>query len=221
MIWFTADEHYGHENARTGWPDRVTGTPSATPRPFGSQKDMIDGLIAAHNAVVKDGDDVWHIGDMFWRTLTTRQCIDIVKRLNGRHWYVRGNHEEAMEPEYGVRQLFGAVYERKELRFASSELMAWKAGEPRPKKAEQLVVLDHYAGRVWNGCHRGSWQLFGHSHGVLSNVGLRQMDVGVDANGFAPVSLEKVAEFMRVRPATPGYAVWGRPFRANNPDGAL
>ena len=42
------------------------------------------------------------------------------------------------------------------------------------------------------------------------------MDVGLDANGYAPVSLDKVAEFMRSRPLqmvddrnkNPDYALW-------------
>ena len=31
----------------------------------------------------------------------------------------------------------------------------------------QLVVLCHYAMRVWDRSHYGSWHLYGHSHGNL------------------------------------------------------
>jgi calcineurin-like phosphoesterase family protein len=54
-----------------------------------------------------------------------------------------------------------------------------------------LVVLFHYAMRVWNRSHRGAWHLFGHSHGQLQPEG-RSCDVGVDCWDFKPVSLEKI-----------------------------
>lgn len=180
MIWFTSDEHYGHENARLGWgrPEQV--------RPFSSLTDMRETLIANHNAVVGRRDVVWHLGDMFWRTLAAVDAAAIASRLNGRHHYVLGNHEEVMTSEPGsvVRARFSEIGQRAELRLPALK---------RP------VVLDHYAGRVWNGSHRGSWQLHGHSHGLLPDAGLRQMDVGVDCNGFAPVSLERVRKFMEGR----------------------
>lgn len=190
-IFFTADEHHGHENARIGWGK------AAQARPFGSLEEMTEGLIERHNAVVKKGDEVWHLGDMFWRTLTPVQAADIVCRLNGSHCYVLGNHEELMrehEPYRTVHKKFQEVNVRHELLIPHSTLTT--ASEPVPKRSNLHIVLDHYAGRVWNRCHHGSWQLHGHSHGMLPDAGLLQMDVGVDCNGFAPVSLEQVRAFM-------------------------
>jgi calcineurin-like phosphoesterase family protein len=184
-IFFTADEHHGHESARAGWGD------PAKARPFASLDDMTEGLIGRHNAV-------FHLGDMFWRTLDPARAHRILSRLNGAHYYVWGNHEEVMRSSPYLRALFTGICERRELRLRS-DLPALRADEFRPMAAELLVVLDHYAGRVWNGAHRGSWQLHGHSHGSLPDLGLLQMDVGVDCNGFAPVSLERVAEYMRGR----------------------
>jgi len=46
---------------------------------------------------------------------------------------------------------------------------------------------------------RGAWMLHGHSHGNLSDVGGRIMDVGVDSNYFRPVSLEEVESYMHDR----------------------
>lgn len=53
--------------------------------------------------------------------------------------------------------------------------------------------------RVWHRSHFNSWQLYGHSHGKLDPVG-KQWDVGVDNNGFYPLSFEDIELLMKVRP---------------------
>lgn len=212
-IFFTSDEHYGHENARTGWPrdcvDPTTGVttrvPVSMPRPFSSLEEMKEVLIERNNAIVRKGDEVWHLGDMFWRTLSPVDAQEILIRLAGKHCYILGNHEELMqehEPYRNVRKRFQEVSQRADLHLPTS-LFRHSATDPVSKKSSQHIVLDHYAGRVWNGSHRGSWQLHGHSHGQLSDAGLLQMDVGVDCNGFAPVSLEQVRAFMNAKVTLP------------------
>lgn len=51
-----------------------------------------------------------------------------------------------------------------------------------------LLVLCHYPFRSWNGQHRRSINLHGHSHGKLKPMP-RQFDVGVDARSFRPTTL--------------------------------
>jgi calcineurin-like phosphoesterase family protein len=51
------------------------------------------------------------------------------------------------------------------------------------------LVLCHYPFRSWNGQGRGALDLHGHSHGRLKPMP-RQFDVGVDARGFRPVTLD-------------------------------
>jgi len=66
-----------------------------------------------------------------------------------------------------------------------------------PPRVNQKVVLFHYAMVVWNACHYGSWQLYGHSHGTLTdNPNTRAFDVGVDCNNYRPISFEEVAQRM-------------------------
>lgn len=151
---------------------------------------MTDGIVDRHNEVVRKGDKVYHIGDMFWRTFGHEAAINLVrKRLNGEHFYLLGNHEELMlginKQSETLRKSFIWVAEREII---------------RPDKKLPKIVLDHYAGRVWQGQGGGSIQLYGHSHGELEAKPYgKSMDVGVDANNYYPVSLDQVMEIMNKR----------------------
>ena len=177
--WFTSDEHYGHH--------RVI---EFCNRPFKDIDEMREEIIRRHNEVVSNGDLVFHLGDMFWRTVPVSEAIDIVRRLKGNHYYIFGNHEELMERSPELRAKFVWTKERVNLHRPN--------GYPN-------IVLDHYAGRVWNGSHRGTWQLYGHSHNSLScsvaggtpDESALSFDVGVDCWDYYPVSIEQVAEKMR------------------------
>jgi calcineurin-like phosphoesterase family protein len=57
----------------------------------------------------------------------------------------------------------------------------------------QKIILCHYAMKVWNESHHGTWQLYGHSHGSLpEDPNARQTDVGVDSWNYTPVSMEQL-----------------------------
>jgi calcineurin-like phosphoesterase family protein len=178
--WFTADEHDGHRNIL-----------KHCNRPFADIQEQRNELIRRHNEVVRDGDTVYHIGDMFWRLRKTKEVLDYLYSLNGTHRYVLGNHEEAIRDLFNKHPdcpFFGPLYERLYLNDKST-------GTPGG------IVLDHYAGLVWQNSSHHSWQLFGHSHGKLNKVvenmpGLLSMDVGVDSHNFYPVSLDQVKTIM-------------------------
>lgn len=75
------------------------------------------------------------------------------------------------------------------------------------------MVLSHYPMLSWNGKRRGSIQLHGHIHADRAynernrRRGILRYDVGVDANGYAPVSRDEILDFFRgVEPAQLGFA---------------
>lgn len=80
-LFFTSDEHYGHAN--------VIGLCG---RPFADVNEMNEVLVERHNAVVGPSDNVWHLGDFVF---DDRQLAATLKRLNGRHRLVAGNHDNA------------------------------------------------------------------------------------------------------------------------------
>jgi len=192
-IHFTSDEHFGHRNVMLGFLDHKTGLPTSKPRPWGTLEEMTEGLIDRHNYVVKSGDLVYHLGDAFWRTFGVDNAIEVMQRLNGNHYYIFGNHEELFE-EAGrsvtLKHQFVWLKDRAKL----------KVQLDPTKSKKQMIVLDHFAGRVWDKSHSGSWQLYGHSHGALPEQDdLLSFDVGVDANNWYPVSIEEVAQRMSLK----------------------
>src|ERR1039458_2320482 len=84
--FFTADEHYGHANII-----------KYCNRPFTHVDEMTEGLIANHNKKVTKSDLTYHLGDIFWRTLSVQDAMGILKRLNGNHCLIVGNHDETAD----------------------------------------------------------------------------------------------------------------------------
>ena len=179
--WFTADTHFGHKNII-----------KFTNRPFSSVEEMDEALISNWNARVKPGDDVYQLGD-FALNGTTR-CREIIKRLRGNIHLIRGNHEKSAD---ACADEFVWVKDYHEL------LM----DDPDGHQGKQPVVLLHYAMRVWNASHHGSFHLYGHSHGTLpDDPNMRSIDVGVDVHEYAPISYERVKSLMAKKQWKPPFA---------------
>ena len=172
--FFTADWHLGHDNII-----------KFCHRPFSDSREMIEALIRNHNAKVSAGDICYFVGDLFWRTLTEGQCIDILNRLNGQHAFIWGNHDERIEESPAIQSKFVFVRHVAQI-------------DTKVKGIKQKIWLSHYAHRVWPSSHKGSWHLYGHSHAALPEILNRSFDVGVDSSpNYSPFSLEEVAERMQ------------------------
>jgi calcineurin-like phosphoesterase family protein len=144
------------------------------PRPFADLAEMEEGLIARWNAVCNPDDEVWHLGDF---ARTTAKAAAVLPRLNGRKHLILGNNDPAPPPGWDSVGAYAEI-----------------------EREGAFLVLCHYPFRSWNRQHRGGWNLHGHSHGRLSPLP-RQHDVGVDANGYAPVRLQDlIARTARRRP---------------------
>jgi calcineurin-like phosphoesterase family protein len=72
-----SDTHFGHE--------RILGY-----RPeFSTVEEMDEKIVENWNAVVREGDTVYHLGDV----CLNRRHLATVKRLNGRKILIKGNHD--------------------------------------------------------------------------------------------------------------------------------
>lgn len=80
MIFFTADEHYFHNNI-INYCDR----------PFDSWSEMNDEIIRKHNERVSENDVVYHLGDF---TLKEKKFAEsVISQLNGKHIFIKGSHD--------------------------------------------------------------------------------------------------------------------------------
>jgi len=140
-------------------------------RPFTDSHDMNKTLIQNLNYAIGDNDTVIHAGDFSWHGKKFAESI--IRQFRGNHIFLRGSHDKWLP---------------------SSARYIWQN-----KIDKQLIVVCHYAMRTWQGSRYGSWQLHGHSHGMLPPLG-KQHDVGVDNNNFYPISFEQVKSLMRNKP---------------------
>lgn len=183
--FFTSDTHYYHKNII-----------KYCHRPFSDAEEMNEKMIENYNKVVGKSDTVLWCGDNFF--CSNSKACNVLKRLNGKKVSLLGNHD----PD--VFQLASRGFE-----FIADRLYM--------KIADRNVVLCHFD--AWN--YRSPWDqrykelrptlkdtevlIHGHTH-QKSPLLFNQVNVGVDAWGFSPVSYEDVKkEISKIRPSIKDY----------------
>ena len=86
MIDYTSDNHIGHFNAI-----------HLCNRPYKTIEEMNTDIIKKWNAKVKPEDDVYILGDMFFKYTDIQQVKDILKTLNGKKHLIKGNHDKFLK----------------------------------------------------------------------------------------------------------------------------
>ena len=79
MIYFISDTHFSHSNII-----------KYCNRPFNNVDIMNEALINNWNSIVNKNDIVYHLGDF---TIDYDNLEELVKKLNGKIYLIRGNHE--------------------------------------------------------------------------------------------------------------------------------
>lgn len=87
-IWVVSDTHFGHTNII-----------KYCNRPFGNIHEMNQCMVDNWNSTVKDGDLVYHLGDVYMSTLefSGNEAWYLLSRLKGRKRLVLGNHDEGKD----------------------------------------------------------------------------------------------------------------------------
>jgi len=187
VIFFTADSHWNHKNICLH-----------SHRPFLSVEEMNEELITRWNSVVSLTDTVYHTGDILFRTRGRESGWNILDRLNGRIYLVLGNHDK-----HNLKQ-FKDRFELWPTGRWDEQLVKIKIEDEDAPKGIREIVLCHYAMRVWQNSHHGTWMLHGHSHGSLEDLSTSlSFDVGVDCHNYYPISYQRVKEIMSKKTFVP------------------
>ncbi len=172
MIYFTSDTHFGHANVL-----KFIG------RPFRDIDQMNQALIDNINVRVGRDDELYILGDFSFKISAADAAALRRKIACERVYLVPGNHDKGWGA--GVRELEGVFRVLPPIH--------------RLKVDGRKYVLSHYPLVDWPSMSHGSVMLHGHIHSQGADYnelnrmqGVYRYDVGVDANGLRPVSLEEI-----------------------------
>ena len=175
-LFLTSDSHYGHFNIC-----------KYCHRPFQSRSEMDQTLIKNWNVVVPEDGIVVHCGDfMLPHNEDIKEYNKYLNQLHGRVLLLRGNHDIAS------------------LDWVSDKLIA--------VRDQAMIVVDgvkifaqHYPCAAFN----GDYHVYGHIHTLADGtcygvdgdatkvMRKNTYDVGVDQNGYTPVSYWQLCDIFR------------------------
>ena len=150
-IWVISDTHFGHRNII-----RYCN------RPFDDELQMNEAMIERWNSVVKDGDIVYHLGDVYFG-----ESGRILHKLKGRKRLVIGNHDVGKD-QYLLRHF--------------QKIMAWRMFP------EYGLLLTHVPVHP-NSLFKVSKNVHGHIHNQLIDDE-RYVNVSVEQINYTPVHIE-------------------------------
>ena len=144
-------------------------------------------LIANWNSVVRPEDEVYHLGDLFFKC-SVGYAHNILDQLNGKITVICGNHDKIIRNQKPLRDRFHAVYgyEKEVDVILSIPLKPW---------TEQRMCMSHYKMQTWNKSHYGCWHIYGHSHGSQLPCNSLSVNVCVDLWEYIPIHEAKLAGY--------------------------
>ena len=152
--YFSADWHLGHANIL-----------KFDKRNFKIIEEHDLFMVKMCIKTLKAGDNFYYVGDF---SLTspqkTESYLNAIKLSGANLFFIKGNHDK--KDNINLFKKHGVFL-----------------GEKKTIKInDKVIVLDHFANRVWDRSHHGSYHLYGHSHDSLDKHGNewgRSMDCGI------------------------------------------
>jgi len=177
-IWFTSDTHFYHEQ------DFLY-----RPRGFENTLEMNEAIVERWNSVVKPNDTVYHLGDV----LMGHYDVNILKRLNGIIFFIRGNHDTDRK----IGDIAAAGTPGTRMFLGTSELI--KFGKLSLFVCHYPVLTANFDDKHFN---QHVISLHGHTHqkgNWLFPDNPFIYHVGMDSHGCYPVHIEEVVADIRNR----------------------
>ena len=171
-IYFTSDLHMMHNKGFL-----------FEPRGFSNERDMCEALVENWNKIVKPDDIVYDLGDIALSDV--QEAAKYIKKLNGKHFWIRGNHDTNNKVDYLMDTCWDKLY-----------FVGWA---DMLKYNKYHFYMSHYPTLTSNYDDKKFSQhvinLHGHTH---QQTNWLQLDnpfmyhVGVDSHNNAPVHIDEV-----------------------------
>ena len=117
-------------------------------RPFQNAEEMHQHFLEEWNKQITNGDTTYILGDLSLRGRND-ELIALVAQLKGKKILIKGNHDDLSD--YRYKQLFHEICDYKEV----TDCIGGTAYK---------LVLSHYPILMWNGQHKSTILLYGHTH---------------------------------------------------------
>lgn len=180
-VFFTSDLHFGHENVIR-----------FDKRPFASVDEMDEELIKRWNAKVSEGDLVYVLGDLIWKS-KNNDAPSLIKRLHGSIILIKGNHDRFLHNSAAKKSLAG-LKDYDDIEVTTEDGI------------KRRCILSHYFIPFYNGNRYNAIHLHGHSHKTAESeeevhivnelnakgYNLRIYNVGCMYWGYVPVTLDEI-----------------------------
>ena len=160
-IFVISDTHFGHANILK-FTDSTSGL-RIRPQ-FSTMEEMDEFMIERWNSVVKDGDIVYHLGDVYFES-----GHKVLSRLKGRKRLILGNHDNG-KSEF-IQKHF-------------SKVLMWRMFPEFNCVLTHVPIHETSIGKV-------EYNLHGHIHQNLS-PGPRYINCCVEVQDYTPRSIEEL-----------------------------
>lgn len=171
-VFFTSDHHFYHKKLMENT------------RPlFKTVEEMNEQLIVNWNKKITCLDVVFVLGDLFWVTsgVTKENMQKIISALHYKELhFIMGNHDD----KKWIKHLAPFFKTISDLQFI--------------KVDGQKIMVSHYPMRSWRADEHDSYNLHGHTHGLMKPL-RNQLDVGIDCHYYFPISFNEVQSIMETQ----------------------
>jgi calcineurin-like phosphoesterase family protein len=170
--YLISDMHFGHENII-----------KYCNRPFKNAEEMDSVIIENINHTVKQEDDLYILGD-FALAKDARKLNTLIKQINGKLHFIRGNHDRHLDEVAKVSDY--EILERGKYRFLLAH-RPYAINNPDLREIRDPLSFP----RKWDG-----WIIHGHEHNhdlsayPFINGYAKTINVSVELTDYKPVSLD-------------------------------
>lgn len=165
--WFISDTHFFHANIL-----KFTGDDGLRIRPFNSLEEMHEMMIENWNSVVRDNDNVYHLGDVTFSY--GKEFNQLMSRLKGRKRLILGNHD----------------------RVKGTNLMDWFEKLDLWKGFSEHNFTASHMPLILESLRDGAYNVHGHTH-QNEKEDKHYINVSCEVINFTPVNIDEIGEIIK------------------------